>query len=201
MKKIGIMGGTFNPIHLGHIALAKAAYEQFELDKVLFIPSGVSYMKKGMNILSGDDRCELVSLSITDYPYFFLDRIEADRPGNSYTWETLKELKSREDAEYYFICGADTLFMIEKWLKPEYILNNCSLLIAVRDFYGRKDLEEKALELRNRYNASIDFIEMDAVDISSTMVRDKIAKGESLTGLLAPNAIKYIDERGLFKNA
>ena len=201
MNRIGIMGGTFNPIHLGHIALAKAAYEQYELDKVLFVPSGISYMKKGMNILGSEDRCNLVFLSIADYPCFALDRIEVDRPGNSYTWETLNKLKNRENADYFFICGADTLFMIEKWLNPEYIMKNCTLLVAVRDEYDMDSLENKASGLRERYNASIDFIRMDSIDISSTNIRNRIAKGEHVSGLLDSKAIKYIEERGLYQNA
>ena len=99
MKKIGIMGGTFSPIHLGHVKIALAAYIQYELDEVLFIPSGVSYMKRNMNILDSNVRCELTKIAIKDYPFFKLDTIETDRGGNSYTYETLLELKERENSE------------------------------------------------------------------------------------------------------
>ena len=122
MAKTGILGGTFSPIHLGHVKIALAAYEQFGLDEVLFIPSGISYMKRNMDILDSSVRCELTAIAIKDYPFFKLDTIEVDRSGNSYTYETLQELKERKKADYYFIAGADTLFSIEKW-KDKMVLD------------------------------------------------------------------------------
>ena len=119
--KIGILGGTFNPIHTGHLILAENAYEFMGLDQVLFIPSGVSYLK-------------LVELAIASNPHFALSTIETDRKGNSYTYETLKELKAQNpDAELYFICGADVMMSIHTWKEPASILKYASLVVAPRN--------------------------------------------------------------------
>ena len=200
MRKIGILGGTFNPIHFAHINLALKAYEEYELDEVLFIPSGISYMKKDMDILDAKTRCELVSLAINDYPFFKLDTIEVDRAGNSYTFETLLKLKEREDASYYYIVGADTLFMIEKWKEPKQIFDLSVLLVAVRDEYDKKAVLEKIAELENKYNARISIIHgMNALDISSTKIRDALKRGKSIDVYVPKKEGQYILERGLFQ--
>ncbi|MBO4377140.1 MAG: nicotinate-nucleotide adenylyltransferase [Lachnospiraceae bacterium] len=200
MRKIGILGGTFNPIHFAHINLALKAYEEYELDEVLFIPSGISYMKKDMDILDAKTRCELVSLAINDYPFFKLDTIEVDRAGNSYTFETLLKLNEREDAVYYYIVGADTLFMIEKWKEPKQVFDLSVLLVAVRDEYDKKAVLEKIAELENKYNARISIIHgMNALDISSTKIRDALKRGKSIDEYVPKKEGQYILERGLFQ--
>ena len=114
IRKIGIMGGTFNPIHNGHVALADAAYKTFSLDKVLFMPSGNSYMKQ--HVLDNSKRVSMVSKAIESISYFELSTIEVERFGNTYTSETLQQLTQQNpDVQYYFIMGADSLFHIEKW--------------------------------------------------------------------------------------
>ena len=198
MKKIGILGGTFSPIHLGHVKIALAAYKQFDLDEVLFIPSGISYMKRNMDILDSDVRKELTEIAIKDYPYFRVDTIEIDRGGNSYTYETLLELKKREKAEYYFIAGADTLFSIEKWKEPGLIFSNCTLLIARRFEYDNDDLSLKIEELKSRYECDIRIIDIPFIDISSTEIRDRIVKNENIHELVSPEMEDYIKEKGLY---
>ena len=118
VKKVGIMGGTFNPIHNGHLTLAQCAQKQIGLDKVLFMPSGISYMKK--NVLDPQKRADMVHLAIKDNPDFELSLIEVQKSGNTYTCETLEILTSNNpDTQYYFIMGADSLFQIEQW-RNEY---------------------------------------------------------------------------------
>lgn len=136
MKRIGILGGTFNPIHNGHLAIAEAAREQFLLEKVLFLPSGVPYMKKQQEVLPVDIRCEMTALAIENHPYFALSRLEAADAAlgkNTYTYETLQKLRQADPAaDYYFILGADSLYAIENWKNPALIFANCTLLAAVR---------------------------------------------------------------------
>ena len=198
MKKIGILGGTFSPIHLGHVKIALAAYEQFDLDEVLFIPSGISYMKRNMDILDASVRCELTSLAIKDYPFFKLDTIETDRGGNSYTYETLQELKKRENADYYFIAGADTLFSIEKWKEPGLIFSNCILLIAKRFEYDDDSISNKIEELKRRFKCDIRIIDMPFIDISSTEIRNRIINNENIHELVSPEMEDYIKEKGIY---
>ena len=113
-RKTGIMGGTFNPIHIGHLLLAENAKDTFGLNEILFIPSGLSYMKKGMEIADKKMRLEMTRLAIADNPSFSLSSIEVEREGNSYTCETLEVLhKAKPQTEFYFIVGADSLFAME----------------------------------------------------------------------------------------
>lgn len=136
MKRIGIMGGTFNPIHNGHLAVAEAAKEQFSLENVLFMPSGVPYMKNRQEVLPVAIRCEMTALAIADRPYFELSRLEAAdavQGKNTYTYETLRKLRHTDpQAAYFFILGADSLYAVEDWKNPALIFENCMLLAAVR---------------------------------------------------------------------
>lgn len=136
MKRIGIMGGTFNPIHNGHLAIAKKAKEQFALEKVLFMPSGVPYMKNQKEVLPIQTRCEMTALAIRNMPGFELSRMEASdalQRKNTYTCDTLKKLRRIDpEAAYYFILGADSLYAVEDWKSPELIFQNCTILAALR---------------------------------------------------------------------
>lgn len=150
MKRIGIMGGTFNPIHNGHLAIAGQAKEQFLLDKVLFMPSGVSYMKNQQEILPACVRCEMTALAIRDIPGFELSDMEAVEDTNTYTSHTPQKLKAlHPETNYYFILGADSLYALETWRCPELIFQNCTILAAVRkrqDFtdLSMQDMKEQA---------------------------------------------------------
>lgn len=122
------MGGTFNPVHYGHLLLAESAREVFELDKVLFMPSGDSYMKDASSILHGETRMQMLKLAIDGNPYFEISRIELDRTGPTYTRDTLAQLQQQNSEDkYYFIMGADSLLMLESWKDPEYVLRNCTM--------------------------------------------------------------------------
>ena len=126
MSKIGILGGTFNPIHNGHLLLAEQARCFYGLDQVLFIPSGCSYMKRQEEILPGEIRFQMVQLAIADNPYFCVSDMEIVREGNSYTCETITRLHAQyPEDELYYIVGADTLFQMEFWKNPEQIFTQC----------------------------------------------------------------------------
>mgnify|MGYP002702738893 FL=1 len=170
-KRIGIMGGTFNPIHNGHLLLAQRAQEQVLLDKVLFMPSGNSYMKE--NVLETQKRVDMVELAIRKYPDFELSMIEAQKSGNTYTFETLKFLtRSNPQEQYFFIIGADILFQIEQWRNPEQIFQRAVLVCAVRDDYDIDAIHKKGNVLAAS-GAEIIYLNMPSLDISST---DKSAK-------------------------
>ncbi len=207
MRRIGIMGGTFNPIHNGHLAIAEKAREQFHLEKVLFIPSGVPYTKNLQEVLPVDIRCEMTALAIADTPYFELSMLEAadaDRGKNTYTFETLQKLRRTDpEADYYFILGADSLFAIENWKNPTLIFENCTLLAAVRidetpgnaqrDFFILQErLNKQVLYLREKYRASVEILEFSGIDLSSTMIRKKLQCGESVCGLVPKAVEDYI---------
>lgn len=200
MRKVGIMGGTFNPIHNGHLMLAEAALRQFSLDEMLFMPSGKSYMKADQDVESGETRAEMTALAIQENHCFTLSTLEIEQPGNTYTYQTLEHLKKKNaDAEYYFIMGADSLFHILQWACPERIFANCCILAAVRDDKTVDDLEARIHMLKRDYDADIHVLQTTPMNISSSDIRQKISTGESIKGDV-PEAVRtYIERRGLYR--
>ena len=134
-RRVGIMGGTFDPIHIGHLMLAECAYEQFQLEKIMFMPSGNPPHKRNRTDGASDEqRTEMVRLAIADNVRFVLDTEEMERKGLSYTNETLRRLNEKHpDTDYYFIIGGDSLMAFDTWKNPEVICQNCILVAAVRD--------------------------------------------------------------------
>lgn len=200
-KRVGIMGGTFNPIHIGHLLLAENARENFELDEVLFIPNGCSYMKDSREVAGKELRLEMTKLAIEDNPFFVLSTIEAEREGNSYTYETLELLTGQQpDTEFFFLLGADSLFAMEAWKHPEIIFQKCTVLAAVRDDKDNSDLEEKIAELKAKYNAAIYQISLKEICISSTDIRNRIKKNKSIRYMVPEPVISYIRKNHLYQN-
>ncbi len=200
MKKVGILGGTFNPVHMGHLIIAEMAQEEAGLDDILFIPSGCSYLKDASDILPAKDRIHMTGLAIEDNSHFALSTIETDREGNSYTCDTLTELKERyPDQEYYLILGADNLFTMEEWKDPEVIFGNAKILAAVRGDKKSADMEEKIAELKEKYNADITLLHMKHVDISSSMIREKVAEGRSIRYMLPEKVREYIKKNHFYE--
>ncbi len=198
-KRIGILGGTFNPIHIGHIRLAQQAQKQENLDEVLFIPTGVSYMKDPKEILPAKKRLEMVRLSLLELAHFSASEIEIKRKGNSYTIDTLHELQAQyPDAELFLITGADTIFSIEYWKDSAGIFAAAKILAAYRPGASLTELEKKIEQLRAAYGADIRLLEMAPVEISSTQIRALRAQGKSISGLVMPAAEAYIQEKKFY---
>lgn len=195
-KKIGILGGTFNPIHNGHLMLAKEAYEQHNLDKVWIMVSPNPPHKAGTTIVDVTHRNNMVKVAIEPYGFMELSDYEQRREGYIYTAETLTLLKKDyPENEYYFIIGGDSLENIEKWYHPEIVLANCILLAAGRDDLFNEALISRINELNEKYNADIRMVKMQPMDVSSTEIRagdfDDI-----------PDSVrKYIKENQLYKIA
>lgn len=200
LKKTGIMGGTFNPIHKGHLMLAEEAFQQFTLKEVLFMPCGNPYMKAGQEILPSRIRAEMTALAIQNKPYFKLSTMEIDQPGNTYTYQTLERLKrGNSDTEYYYIVGADSLFHMTDWKCPECIFSNCRILAAVRDDKTAMDVEEHIHKLEQSYGAVIHLLKTERMDISSSEIRRKAASGESIENDVPESVRIYIEERKLYR--
>ena len=194
--KIGIMGGTFNPIHNGHLILADTAFRKLALDKVLFIPSGNSYMKE--NVLETKKRVEMVRLAIEKYPQFALSLIEADRQGNSYTSETLERLtEENPNACYFLIMGADSLFQIETWFQPEKIFSLAKIVCTVRDNYDMDKIRKKGQQLR-KLGADIIYLDMPKIELSSTDIRAKVKKQLSILEDVPAEVAAYIQREQLY---
>ncbi|MBR5970219.1 MAG: nicotinate-nucleotide adenylyltransferase [Lachnospiraceae bacterium] len=198
-RKIGIMGGTFNPIHYAHLLLAESAREQYGLDRVIFIPTGIPYMKDTTNLPSGELRYQLVKIAIRDNPYFTCSRLEIDRPGNTYTADTLRELHKMYPGDHlYFIMGADSVMDLEKWHKVEDVFNSTTILAAVRHKVDVSQLEERRKELAEKFQADIELLEYGRMDVSSTVIRDRISKGLSVRYLLPEDCIEFIRTKSFY---
>lgn len=171
-KKIGILGGTFNPIHDGHLMLAKEAYLQQNLDKVWIMVSPNPPHKAGTTIVDVIHRNNMVKAAIEPYDFMEFSDYEQRREGYIYTAETLTLLKKDyPENEYYFIIGGDSLDNIEKWYHPEIVLANCILLAAGRDDLFNESLISRINELNAKYKADIRMIKMQPMDVSSTEIR------------------------------
>jgi len=201
-KKTGIMGGTFDPIHYGHLILAQTALEAYDLDEILFVPSGTPWLKDSTKVLSRNKRVSMTGIAIEDNPNFALSTIEIDREGNSYSYETIEELKKEQpDTEFFFILGADSLLEIEKWKHPDRLMAECTLLVAVRDNCDREGLKKQISYLKEKYHANIHILPAKRIDISSSDIRDLVADGKSIRYMLPDQVIKFIEKNHLYERS
>lgn len=199
-KRVGIMGGTFNPIHLGHLIIAEAAYEAYSLDEVLFVPSGISYMKDQSEILDAKKRVHMTGLAIEDNPHFALSTIEIDRDGNSYSYETLETLrKQNPNTEYFFLVGSDTLFALETWKHPEILLPSCTILVAVRDGVPMEKMQEHAKYLEEKFGGTIKLLTTPNIEISATDIRNRLAEGRNVKYFVPDTVLDFINKYDLYK--
>ncbi len=200
-RKIGILGGTFDPIHVGHLILAERAYYQFGLDEVLLMPSGNPPHKRNrVNRASLEERIEMVRLAIEDNPHFTLSLADAHEMGYSYTRETLEQLTSQNpDVEYYFIMGADSLFTFEEWKDPGEIAKLAILVAAVRDHVSDQSMELQIQHLTQKYGADIKVLDAPNMDVSSRMLREWIRENKSVRYYLPDAVISYIKNTGLYQ--
>lgn len=199
MKKIGIMGGTFNPIHFGHLFLAENAYEQIGLDQILFMPSKNPPHKAKPELVSDQQRAEMIKLAIQDNSHFQLSSLELNREGMTYTADTLTILsKEHPDSDYYFIVGADSLFMMQSWMKPEIIFNLCTVVVASRDHVEKEEMQVHADLLKKMYGVSILLIEMPTMQISSAVIRDRVATNKTIRYYLPDAVNEYITNNQLY---
>lgn len=200
VNSIGILGGTFNPIHNKHLELAHLAYEQLQLAKVLIIPSGVSYLKAGTGVLPGDVRYAMCREACKGDSRLEVSDIEIKREGNSYTCDTLRELIMLDPGNtYYFIVGTDSFFALDNWRDPGYIFKSCIIVVAARGDDTVEDISYQMKIYESKYNAAIRILHLHPDDTSSTEIRNRIHEGKDISGLLPESLIKYIDENGLYR--
>lgn len=201
MKRIGIMGGTFDPIHNGHLSLGLCAYEEYDLDEVWFMPSRKPPHKSDHRITDTSERCDMTKLAVAPYPYFKYSDFEIRRDGTTYTAVTLELLhKQYPDTKFYFLLGADSLYELEHWYRPESVMSQCTLLVAGRDTDSyTRPLSEQKQYLEETYNASIMWLHLPIIELSSTHIREMTAAGLSITGMV-PDAVEdYIEDLHLYK--
>lgn len=197
MKKIGIIGGTFNPIHLAHLYIAYEAKCQLNLDKVIFMPAGSPPHKKNEDILEAPLRYKMVLEAIKKYEDFEISNYEIEKEGFSYTYETLENFKS-EDNILYFITGADCLINIEKWKNPDRIFKASKLVVFNRPGYDKESLKLQKNEIEKKYNTSINFLDIMDLEISSTMIRDRIKDGKKIDFFIPKEVLDFIIKNNIY---
>lgn len=195
------MGGTFDPIHYGHLVTAEAVRHKYNIDEVLFVPSGHPPHKKNRHITDEEHRFLMCMLATQTNPQFFVSRIEIDRKGLSYTIDTINELRSQygEDTEFYFITGADAFLEIFTWKRAEELLDICNFIAATRPEYPREELMQSVIEIDDRYGAKFNFIEVPALAISSSDIRNRVSNNMPIKYLLPETVENYIDKYNLYK--
>lgn len=198
-KKVGILGGTFDPIHIGHLILAESAYNKFHLDHVLIMPTGDPPHKADKAITPSHHRSAMVKLAIENNPHLQYSGFELEREGTIYTAETLSLLVEQyEENEYYFIIGADSLFTIEKWNHPEKIFELSTVLAAKREDLIVKDLDEQITYLKNKYNGKLYELDIPNIGVSSTMITKNIKNNESIKYYVPSQVEEYIYHNNLY---
>ena len=193
-KKVGIMGGTFDPIHIGHLILGENAYQQFGLSRVIFMPAGNPPHKQHREGQATDEqRLSMVYRATASNPHVEVSLLEMNADGYSYTYRTLERLgKEQPDTEYYFIIGADSLFYFDSWKNPQRIADACTLVVATRNHTSDEKLDEKIEFVRKLFNAKIEKLDTENIDCSSSQIRSWIKEGHTVKYYVPDTVINYI---------
>lgn len=201
-KKIGIMGGTFNPIHTGHLILAEAAYELYHLDKVLIMPTKNQYYKDNSELAANGERLDMIELAIASNPHFELSTLEYQRNGTTYTVDTLEALnKTNPECEYYFIMGADSLGYMETWKDYSRILKLSTILVASRNDAGTQSVLKLSKKFQHQYSyARIYHLDSPSIEISSKEIRARIKQNRTIKYLVPESVENYIKKKKLYNS-
>lgn len=195
------MGGTFDPIHIGHLILGEAAYEQYQLDKVLFMPAGNPPHKQERKGRAGDqERAEMVQLAIASNPHFELSLMEMQGNGLTYTYHTLELLRSQHpDTEYYFIIGADSLRDFDQWREPRRILSACHLVVAIRDWMSEESFDHLIEKRREEFQGDVRKLNTPNLDVSSHYIRQMLQEGKTVRYFLPDPVLDYIRSHQIYQ--
>ena len=195
---IGVLGGTFDPIHIGHLVVAEEARMKLGLREVLFVPAGQPWLKRDRDITPAVHRVEMVRRGIADNPYFKLCTLEVERPGPSYAVDTLTMLRKQlgSEASLFFILGRDTLAELPLWKEPEKLVQLCRLVVAPR--LGSKDLKHLETAIPGLLDKVIQ-LDMPVIGISSSGIRQRLAQELSIRYLVPKGVEEYIVEHELYR--
>ena len=200
MSDIGILGGTFDPFHTGHLCIAKSALETGGMEKVILMPAKVSPFKVGREMAGEEDRLAMAGLAAELSPDIEVSRLEVEAEGVSYTFRTLTTLhKMHPYDRYWLIVGSDQFLNLESWYKGKDILESFQVILASRPGYMESEIEQKIQRYTDTYDTAVRVLKEEMPDISSTMIKEKIKSGDSITGLVPDMIEKYINEHGLYR--
>lgn len=199
-KKIAIMGGTFDPIHYGHLVAAEAVRQEMGIERVVFIPTGRPPHKKDSRVMHNEHRYLMTVLATVTNPYFDVSRIEIDRPGMTYTIDTIKDIKRYcdDDCQLYFITGADAINQILTWKNAQELLGLCDFVAVTRPEYNRDKLMHNLNELESQFKSKLHFLEIPALAISSTDIRNRVLSHKTIKYLVPEAVEEYIMKNELY---
>ena len=199
-KKVGIMGGTFDPIHIGHLILGEAAWRQFHLDEVWFMPAGNPPHKRNRDGRANDEqRVDMVRLAISSNPHFVLSLIEMNPDGYSYTYRTMERLRGQyPDTDWYFIMGADSLTDFDTWREPQRITEACQVVVATRNQMDENEFQTLLEQRREEYHHNFLRLDTPNLDVSSAHLREMIRTGESIRYYTPDSVLHYIQMHGVY---
>ncbi|MBM4433324.1 MAG: nicotinate-nucleotide adenylyltransferase [Chloroflexi bacterium] len=197
--KIGVLGGTFDPIHNGHLAIAEEARERLKLAQVLFVPAGQPRLRQTDPVATSQQRVQMVRLALADKPYFKVSTIEVERAGHSHMVDTIAELQKQFSSkdELLLILGWDSLAELPRWIEPSRLIQVCRLVAVPRPGYKQPDL--KALETNiPGLSQRVILLDEPCLDISATEIRNRVSRGLSIAHLVPPPVAKYIKQQKLY---
>jgi len=196
---IGVLGGTFDPIHLGHLIIAEEARLKLDLARVIFVPAGQPWLKLDRNITPATHRLEMVRLAIEGKPYFELSTVETDRPGPSYSVDTIAVLRQQlgKECALFLVLGWDSVSELPQWKEPVRLVQMCRLVAVTRPGFSRPDLA-RLEALVPGLTENVVWLEIPPVDISSSEIRERVARGLPIGHLVPLKVERYILEHGLY---
>ena len=196
--RIGVLGGTFDPIHLGHLIIAEEARDRLDLEEVCFVPARDPWMKAGQPLTSGHDRLSMARLAMEDNPFFRVSTLELERPGPSYTVDTLRELQEDygPEAQLFFILGSDAFARFDEWKDPEGILGLATLVVVDRP---GATASAEAIDQQVGNAGSVERVRGVHLEISAKDIRRRVAEGASIRYLVPEPVERYIYARGLYR--
>lgn len=195
------MGGTFDPIHFGHLVTAEEALVQFNLDRVVFMPTGMPALKAREDVTPAEDRYLMTVLATASHPDFDVSRIEVDRPGLTYTVDTLRSLRETHgpSTELFFITGADAVWDIVSWRDAETVADLATFIAATRPGYDLDAARRAHEDAETRFR--IEYVDVPALAISSTDIRARVRERRPIRYLTPEPVVAYVAKRGLYRNA
>jgi nicotinate-nucleotide adenylyltransferase len=200
MSRIGILGGTFDPVHIAHLMLADFACKELSLDKTLLMPTGESPHKEEERLTPLKDRLAMLELAAEENPHLELSLFEVEAKEKSYTYRTAERLHEHfPEEDFYFIMGGDSLGYFDHWVHPEIIAKYLHLAVTIRGEMDEKAARKQAELLREKFDADISFFSLPSMELSSTMIRERIKQEKSIHYLVPERVLEYIENKGLYR--
>jgi len=197
VKSLAVMGGTFDPIHFGHLLMAEEARQAFDIQLVTFVPNGQPAHKKGYPVTPAEHRYAMTLLATASNPHFACSRVEIDRPGPSYSIDTIRHFRKEYPGldHLYFITGADAILQILSWHDHESLIKECEFIAVTRPGFHLEDLPETTGSMFVKH---VKFLPIPGLDISSTMIRDRVRTGHTIKYLTTDTVVNYIMRERLY---